>query len=60
LFTILLQLASMGSVLLEEKISSYREKSASRPFDSGLFIHAYQPLLYIFRDFSHPKVLSIE
>jgi hypothetical protein len=56
----LLQLASMGSVLLEEKINVYKEKSASRPVSSGLFIHSYKPLLYIFRDFSHPKVLSIE
>ena len=59
LFT-LMKLASVGPGLLEKKIAFFKEKSAMRSVVTDPSIHLYQPLLYLFRDFSHPTVQPIE
>jgi hypothetical protein len=51
-----MQLASMVSVFLEEKINTLREKLACRSVLAALIIDRYHNLINNFRVFSYPKV----
>jgi hypothetical protein len=50
-----MKLASVVSVLLEEKINTLREKLACRSVFAALIIDRYHNLFYNFRVFSYPK-----